>query len=597
MIQIETIDLTPRGVTLPNDRVGMVIAQPHLSLTVSEPYRCLPDAQERQLAVLTDTLAVARLAAHGAPKTHFTVFPEYSIPGLAGVAHIEATVRAQDWPRGTVVIGGTDALDKAQFTALATAPETHINVARNSLDRIAEHEWVNCGITWVKAMDGTVERWLQPKLHPAWPEQNTVCQAMFHGRAVFTFKGRLENGTLYRFCSLVCFDWVATMQNRKAWEWVAEDLRQQAVQAEAEIALSWIFVIQCNRKPSADSFLVEVGKFFDQTAVPNVRRDRACLVFANSAGQASPGRAKLYGNTSVVFSTQSLFSDPDCPPTFSGDSPRFRSSTLLKDYKDMLFRENGACIHSFVQVNPNSVAGGAAGRTLALENAFVFPLNGTIDPRTPSSPVPASIKWLNDELDELKSLGDRYPGAALAEQVKAIHQDAVVPALRMVAAAPLDRAVKLAAMDSKAKHADRWGVIETEAVEHLVHTVEIISLAYAQVTIGADPAHATVTIGGHVVDVVAIRGTTHEDCIEHAKGFLIAPGRQVLLVSRDRDNTHWVRKFGSFLQPIRPVLGERNITDPVGGALHLGYQRLLEIFRTAAAAAAVQGAINAELAA
>ena len=44
MINVETIDLTRRGITLPSDRVGMVIAQPYVELTANEPFQCEPAA-------------------------------------------------------------------------------------------------------------------------------------------------------------------------------------------------------------------------------------------------------------------------------------------------------------------------------------------------------------------------------------------------------------------------------------------------------------------------------------------------------------------------------------------------------------------------
>jgi hypothetical protein len=37
MLHVETIDLSSRGVTLPGERIGMVIAQPFLSLTDTRP--------------------------------------------------------------------------------------------------------------------------------------------------------------------------------------------------------------------------------------------------------------------------------------------------------------------------------------------------------------------------------------------------------------------------------------------------------------------------------------------------------------------------------------------------------------------------------
>jgi len=593
MIHIETIDLAPRGITLPSDRVGMVIAQPYLTLTNNEPYRCTPAAKAGQLAVLTATLDVARAAPHGAPKTHFTVFPEYSIPGLDGVAQVQAALEADDWPIGTLVIGGTDALNKVEFATLAASPRTYLNTNHNPLPRIADNEWINCGITWAKAADGTIERWLQPKLSPAWPEQDVAYQRMFCGNSVFTFKGAFENNTQYHFSTLICFDWVFRSNNQQAWNWVLNDLRRQV--APGELSLSWFFVIQHNPKPSHDTFLTEVGGFFDQNIVPNVRRDRTCLVFANNADLPDPGRASEFGGTSLIFSRQAQFAMPTCYATFSNGGERFRSSTLLLPYQDVYFRERGACIHSFVQVNPASLNAGAAGRIFPVERPFVFPLNGTVDPRAPAAEVPSCIKWLNDELDALPSLSVQYPAAVLAGQANNAHQHSIA-ALRAIPAQSTTHAVKLAASESKAKHADEWDCIEAEAVEHLIHTIDIIDLGFPHPVVGADPAHATAVMNGQTVDLLAIRGTTHEACIEHSKIFLPLPRRQVLLVSRDRDNTPWRQKFGSFLNPDTPQLGkERRFTDPQGGSLHLGYEKLLDSFRHSPTPAAVQGAINAEL--
>src|SRR6266853_883488 len=115
MVHIETVDLSPRNVTLPSDRVGMVIAQPHLTLTREEPFRCTNESKLELLNVIRNTLAVSRQARHGAAKTHFTIFPEYSIPGREGLELVEEALGADEWPPGTIVIGGTDALSKPEF--------------------------------------------------------------------------------------------------------------------------------------------------------------------------------------------------------------------------------------------------------------------------------------------------------------------------------------------------------------------------------------------------------------------------------------------------------------------------------------------------
>jgi hypothetical protein len=574
----------------------MVIVQPHLSLTTIEPFRCTAQAKQQQLAMVSNTLDVSLAARHGASKTHFTIFPEYSIPFPEGMALVEAALQATEWPNGTIVIGGTDALSRPDFAALASTPGTHVDVNHNSLDRVANDAWINCGVTWVKAGDGTIERWLQPKLGPAWQELNIHYQHMFRGNSVFSFAGAFDNQTRYRFCSLVCFDWIATVANKKVWQWVLDDLQKQASEAQAEIALSWLVVVQSNPKPSHDTFLTEVSRFFDQNTAPSVRRDRTCLLFANGAGDRKPGKTNSFGRTSLIFPPQTLFTQPDCSPTFSNGGIRVRSSTLLSAYRDFVFRESGACIHSFLQVNPNSLNAGAAGRTIALENASVFPLDGVIDRRAPSDSVPACIKWLNDELDELPGLSAAYPNVALATPSNATHLETVA-ALRQISPQFAAHAVKLAAQESTAEHADDWDQTESHALEHLVHTLDIICLGSSPPSVGQESAHALLVMNSEAVDLVAIRGESHEECLKYSQRLLSPPRRQTLLVSRDPDNNPWSRRFGSFLQPESPHLGsERNITDPASGLLHLGYRNLLTIFQNTATVAGVPGAIDAELA-
>ena len=599
MLHVETINLATRNVRLPSDRVGMVIAQPYLpsaSLSAAEPYHCTEQAKQQQLAALTGTMAVARAAPHGVAKTHFTVFPEYSIPGLDGVALVENAIRANDWPNGTIVIGGTDGLSQAQYVQLLQGDATHVDVARNGSDRVGRDEWVNCALTWVKSADGNVERWIQLKLHPAREEMDISHQHMFRGSAVYLFKGLLENGAPYRFGTLVCFDWIATVDAQTPCQWILADLQQQAV--AHQLPLSWVFIIQRNKRPSHDLFLSGVGAFFNQTQFPNALRERACVVFANTAGRSVPGRAGEFGACSVVLSPQSLFAQASCSPTFSKGGPRFRDgSNLLYNYKDVVFRERGACIHSFAQINPGSLVPGPAGRAYAVENAGVYPISGPTEPRAPAGPVASSIKWLNDELDLLPSLSAAYQAAPLVAQADTSHQR-VVAALRGIPSQSATHVVKLAARESSAADADAWDHTEAEALKHLVHTLEIIGIACTLPTIGVDLAHASMVMKGKPIDVIAVQGASHQGCIEHSKRFIRSPQCQLLLVSRDQDNTNWQQRLGSFLQPDRQEPGdEPKITDPASGSLYLGYQNLLEIFRHSDTPAALERGISVELAA
>lgn len=598
MVHIETIDLSLLGVTLPSDRVGMVIAQPYLpdsSLSAAEPFQWTAEAKPQQLAVLTETLAIARSNLHGVGKTHFTVFPEYTLPGLDGIERVETILRQGDWPNGTVIIGGTDALSRAQYIKVLQGDRTHVDVTRNGADQVEHNKWVNCAITWVKGADGAVQRWVQPKLYPAWPEMNISYQHMFRGTSLYLFKGRLENTAPYRFGTLVCFDWIATVGTQTPCQWMLADMQQQA--GENLLPLSWLFIIQRNPRPSHDTFLNRVASFFDRAQFPSVTRGDACLVFANTAGKAVPGRVNEFGACSIVLSPPSMFGQPTCVPTFSRGGPRFRDgSNLLHDYKDVFFRERGACIHSFAQINPGSLVAGAAGRTLPVENAYVCPISGVPEPRAPGADVPASVKWLNDQLDDVQSLSARHP-TPLSAQVNVAHQQNTA-ALRGISSQSAAHAIKLAAQESKTQNPDDWDSTELAALEHLVHTLDIIGVGFSPPTVGADPAHAQVQIANRFVDILAIRGSSHEHCIAHSRTFLTNPQRQVILVSRDPDNTAWDKRFGSFLRPDTPELGEeRNITDPASGSLQLGYQNLLGIFRQSATPVALGGGIGAELAA
>ena len=599
MVHVEFVNLSERDIRFPHERVGMVVAQPYLprdSFTNEEPYQFVPEAKQRQLAVLSETLAVARLPHNDRLKTHFTIIPEYGIPGLDGVGVLEDGLRSEDWPDGSVLVGGTDGLTRDQYAELLRGDRTHVEANHNGLDRVGGDEWVNCQITWVKSADGTLERWIQPKLHPAWEEQDALHQHMFKGRSIYMFKGQLDNDAHFLFGTLVCFDWIARINDRRPFQWILADIHKRA--GDGQLPLTWLFVIQRNPRPSHYTFLSSLEPFFNQLEFPNADRHNACLVFANTAGKDVPGRADEFGGCSVVLSPQALFMDPTCLPTFSNGGPQFRDgSDVVRACacKDVFFRERGACIHAFSQINPGSVVGGAAGRTVAVENAAVFPISGVPEPRAPRAPVPAAIKWLNDALDEIPSLPRYNP--ALAAAIDDSHARTVA-ALRCLSSKNATHAVKLSAQESKpGDSVDDWANKETDGLQHVVHTLDIVGITPALQTIGIEPVHAATVLDGQQVDVVAIRGTSHDKCVEHLKSvWLRNQRRQLLLVSRDTDNMNWYPKFTSILEPVAPrPADDRKFTDPAGASLHIGYGDLLSIFERANGADDIARGINATL--
>ena len=607
-IRTVDVDLSTLGVELPRTHAGMVLGQPHLDLTPQEPYRCTDMSKQRQLESIEATLAVARTTCHGAAKTHFTIFPEYSIPAPEGVELVEEALQHADWPAQTFVIGGMDGLSRAEYTRLVAAPGTDVDMEHNDPAKIPAGQWINCAIIWAKGTDGTVQRWLQPKLYPSWPEEDVADGTMFRGNSVFVFRGRFDDGTQYRFSVLVCFDWVATVDGQRPWRAMVEELSGQATERDAEFPLSWMIVIQHNPRPSHEIFMTEVNEFFNNTIARNVRRDRACLVFANSAGKPTPGRIRHHGNTGVIFAQQTLFEMPRCHGTFCSGGPRFRGHGVISHHKDCLFREGGACVHSFRLINPDSLTGGAAGRTIALRMPSVHPLDGRRDPRTPGDIVPGSVKWLNDELDTIESLTrltPEYREAPLAGAVDDAYE-VTRDGLRDASRSNAGTVVRLASPTVTAQRgeetleedpsADDWDAAERTAVTHLVHSVSILDVCSDGCAVADESVHATLSIGGREFDVVAVSGDTHEACREHYVRELPAGRRPVLLVSRDVDNNERLQRLGPYVETTKESHSpERNFTDPEEISCQLGYRDLLSVYMASDTAERAKERLNDKL--
>ena len=189
MVSIENVDLRPLGVEIPADRIGIVVAQLFVTLTNKEPFVATDASAAAQLAAIRRTLEISKARPHGRAKTHFTLFPEYGIPGLPGVAIVDGALNAADWPNGTIVMGGLTALTKGEYTTLLAMANTTVNVATNGAAQVKASEWVNCSVFWVKAADGVVYKWVQPKIYPAWPELKVNYKNMFRGSSIFVFRG------------------------------------------------------------------------------------------------------------------------------------------------------------------------------------------------------------------------------------------------------------------------------------------------------------------------------------------------------------------------------------------------------------------------
>lgn len=593
MVAVLDVDL---GVGLPRGEVAMVVAQPHVVFVPQEPFTWAPAEKQRALTCIDETLAVSRGCPHGADKTHFTIFPECTIPGLEGVDRITAAMQAGDWPTETVVIGGVDGLTKDQFAELVQRPNTNYDLVGNPLDGIQAHHWVNCVVTWAKLPTGEVRSWVQPKLSPAWIERDVSYMSMYQGRSIYVFKGNYSNADApYQFATLLCFDWIGSMGAKRMWEWLLDGIATRARQLGGTLPLTWLFVAQCNPAPSHPSFMGQVGPFFDPTQYPRVARDETCLVMANVAGKAIPGEAQQFGQSSVIV-TPSRFVRPDCMPTYGNGGAPQRGGDILENFRDAVFRERGACIHSFLVAHPSMLPPGSAGRRFAVREPTVHPFSGVDDPRAPSAPVPAVVKWMNDQLDEpSKSLATRYAHLPLTTAAGAAHQR-MVSELRTLKADALGNTVNFASLTACKGTPDEWKVGEGHAVKHLLHTFSILDVAQYPTKFHGNGAQATIVKGETSLEVIAVMGASHEDCDKHVLNCLPAHKGQLVVVSRDEDNTPWDPRFKSIYDqvPDEPS-NEANFTQPTSAIIRIGYHDVLDAYRNAANEAALKEALDAKL--
>ncbi|MES3021728.1 MAG: hypothetical protein V4857_09120 [Pseudomonadota bacterium] len=594
MIEIIEIDIGQHGVQMPRSEVAMVIAQPYVEFNHVEPFPLTPEFRASALAGIDATLAVARQCTHGAGKTHFTIFPECTLPGLDGYDRITAAMADGSWPTGTVIIGGFEGLTRAQFGELIQRPGTAYDDQGSSMDRVHADQWVNCCATWVKLESSEVRCWIQTKIAPARIELQVDNQAMFKGQSIFLFKGTYaESAVPFRFATLICFDWIAVQDQRRVWEWLLKDIERSAAAKEAVLPLTWLFVAQCNSGPSHGSFMNQVQPFFNPLQFPGVLREGTCLVMANVAGKAVPGTADKYGQSALIFATDK-FMKPENMPTFCAGGEFQRPGNPLENFKDSVFRERGACIHSFRQLNPAALAPGAAGKGFALAYATVHPYPGTNDPRAPAGVVPAVVKWVNDELDDSKkSLQVKYPDLPLADAAGAAHQKSVT-ALRWLPSDALSKTVSLATPET-GRVPDKWRSVQSQAVKHVLHSFSILEVAQYSATFHGKGAQATIMKGDASVEVVAVLGKTHEECDKHTLDMLPDHRGQLLVVSRDEDNTSWNPRMRTLFDQAAEKTDELNFTDPTSAVIRLSYHDVLKAYRDAANEAELRNAIDAAI--
>ena len=198
----------------------------------------------------------------------------------------------------------------------------------------------------------------------------------------------------------------------------------------------------------------------------------------------------------------------------------------------------------------------------------------------PGGAVAAAVKWVNDQLDDMGSpvVADSVD---LREELTSL-RDVIVNELRSGDSKELDEVVRLATPDSS-ENPDEWDEAQAAGLTHVVCSLQIAATGTRLVSVGVGKVHGVVCWKGRFFDVMAVRGQTHQRCVEHVMArYGRRQRRHLLLVSRDLDNTRWDRREGNILHARDPALGaERRYTDGRTPTYHVGYQNMIEIVGSA----------------
>ncbi len=234
----------------------MVLMQPYCRLEKPsvQPFRWDEKFIERQSERITRTL---ELAKHPDNKAHFTLIPEYSVPGIDGARHVYDTVAADSWHVNSVLVAGVDGLTRDEFAELLDSlhPENEADLT----GCVSEHEWVNCSLTIVKEASRCVRTWIQPKIAPAELEQFTAADSMYQGTGINLFACKFDNDTPCHFASLLCFDWVGRVQGCSVREAFLNELN--TLWGGTRQPLHWMFVLQHNEAPNHYTFIDSTKQF------------------------------------------------------------------------------------------------------------------------------------------------------------------------------------------------------------------------------------------------------------------------------------------------------------------------------------------------
>jgi hypothetical protein len=589
MIDVELVNI---NVQLPSDELRIVAMQPFIKFhsNTEEPYQWTEDSIIAQEEAISRTLDNAQngFCGHGA---NFTIFPEYSVPGYSGVSKIHKRVLSEDWKNDTIIIAGIHGILKHEYNDICECLSAHVSES-NSSKSILDSNWVNCCVIWVKDRNGIVQTWIQPKVRPAWPEMDVTCNDMFCGSTIYVFECQYTpSGYPCRFVTLICFDWVASI----AGNTVSNELLIKLTELRERIPtqLDLIFVIQHNSRPNHPSFLSTTFRFLTDNAThPFVERDKAIVFHANTAVSQNPCRYGFGGFSACVFSPSAQFDCNPCRPTVYMKPSFIRRSNILERCKDIVFREMGECIHEFTIRVPRFVTPDATDRTYPLPNAIVHGLHESMDPRLSGHSVPAAVKWICDSLDDIELVSETALSNCQLQREAQIIEPDIINKIRLFDGHKDENLIYWATCRiidgedirnvGQRVDADKWDKLEDEALMHVIHSLTCVGLAY-KISFENALLHSALETHSGFIQVVAIRGDSHQDCQLHFNKYVQYSGSDPVIIIT-HDNYDCIPTADEY----------RRLDEPFGekGFAFLDYITLMNLCRSADNKESIKARIN-----
>lgn len=349
-------------------KLGMMIVHPHILMKVDKAAFSIQESSKQKLRqTIMDCLSLASNGAGGNKcNAQVIVFPEFAVP-FDSFLEIENLLKAEEWPRNTVVVSGVEPTGPKEFDELLRGSSNPTGSNKLKYD---SSTFVNFCVIWTKAADGTVGRYLQPKLRPSAPEQ--ARQGMYQGEFVLLFQGDLIS-----FAALICFDCIQETAHMMAAESLLESIGELAFYGSS-VNLGLVLVPQYNEYAEHPEFIRFAQRVLQGN--PKVRVSDGAVLFVNAATDHHGRSRKTFGRSAFYYSGGRWEAKGEAGPlttipfTFALEQP---SKAHYGGLVRARLREDGPSVHCLAFLIPSLMGTGAGAPAYPIELAVCHRISTT----------------------------------------------------------------------------------------------------------------------------------------------------------------------------------------------------------------------------